>query len=123
MTKKTLAVLLPCLILLAFAAFLGAAAPEKPASYSTEVSIQPGPNNTFLLRAKVKDAATGEIVAGPGIKLPAGQAANTETTLEDSSTVVSLSATADGAKHTANYTVTVKRGNKVVSEHSATLSL
>jgi hypothetical protein len=87
------------------------------------VSIQPGTDNTFLLRAKVKDAATGEIVAGPGIKLATGQTANAETTLEDSSTVISLRATADGAKHTANYTVTVKRGNKVISEHSASLSL
>jgi hypothetical protein len=123
MTRKMLAILSPCLILLAFAAFLGAAAPEKPASYSTEVSIQPGPNGTFLLRAKVKDAGTGEIVAGPGIKLPPGQTANAETTLDDSSTVVSLSASVDGSKHTANYTVSVKRGNKVVSEHSASLSL
>ena len=123
MTKSVKAIL-PLLLLVAGVALVGAATEEKVTSgYSTDVSIQPGSNNVFVLKAKIKDLSTGEIVAGPMVKMPAGQTANTESTLSDSNTVVNLSANVDGAKHSATYTVTIKRGQKVVSEHSATVAL
>lgn len=120
---KNLQALVAALVLIALAAILVGAAPAKPTAFSTDVAIQPGANNTFILKAKVKDAGTGEVLAGPVLKMPAGQTANAETSLEDSDVVVSLSANVDGGKHAATYTVTVKRGKQVVSEHTASLSL
>jgi hypothetical protein len=121
--KKTIQSLLPFLLLIAFAAVLVGATGEKPATYSTEVAIQPNGGNTFVLRAKVKDAVSGEVLAGPTLKMPAGQTATAETTLTDSDTVISLSANVDGEKRSAIYTVTVKRGNQIVSEHTANIAL
>jgi hypothetical protein len=115
--------ILPLLLLLACVALVGAATGEKTAGYSTEVSIQPSGNNVFLVKAKIKDVASGEVLAGPMLKIPAGQTANAESTLSDSDTVVNLSANVDGAKHSATYTVTVKRGKQLVSEHSANIAL
>ncbi len=121
--KKTIQALLPFLLLIAFAALLVGAAREKPATYSTEVAIQPKGDNVYVLKAKVKDAASGEVLAGPILKMPAGQTATAESTLSDSDTVVSLSANVDGGKHSANYTVTVKQGNRIVAEHTASVAL
>jgi hypothetical protein len=121
--KKTIQSLLPFLLLIAFAALLVGAAGEKPATYSTEVAIQPHGDNIYVLRAKVKDAVSGEVLAGPILKMPAGQTATVESTLSDSETVISLSANVDGGKRLASYTVTVKRGHQIVSEHSANVAL
>jgi len=120
--KKTIQALLPFLLLIAFALLVGAAG-EKPATYSTEVAIQPKGDNVYVLRVKVKDAVSGEVLAGPILKMPAGQTATSESTLSDSDTVVSLSANVDGGKHSASYTVTVKRGNRIVAEHTANVEL
>ena len=121
--KKTVQSLLPFLLLIAFAAVLMGAAGEKPATYSTEVAIQPGGDNIFVLKAKIKDAVSGEVLAGPTLKMPEGQTATVETTLPESDTVISLSAKVDEGKRSASYTVTVKRGNQIVSEHTASLAL
>ncbi|PYQ65393.1 MAG: hypothetical protein DMF53_05640 [Acidobacteria bacterium] len=120
---KTTQPLLPFLLLIVFAALLVGAAGERPATYSTEVSIQPNGDNVYVLKAKVKDAVSGEVLAGPILKMPAGQTATAESTLSDSDTVVSLSANVDGGKRLASYTITVKRGNRVVSEHTANVAL
>jgi hypothetical protein len=111
------------LLLMACVALIGAAPEPKPAAYSTEVSIQPSGEGIFLLKAKVKDLASGEVVAGPMVKMPAGETAKTESTLSGSDTVITLSANIDAAKHSATYTVTVKSGKNVVSEHSANVAL
>ncbi len=121
--KKTSQTLLPFLLLIAIGAVLVGAAGEKPAAYSTEVAIHPNGDNTFVLRATVKDVVSGEVLAGPTLKMPAGQPAKAETTLSDSDTVISLSANVDGGKRSASYTVTVKRGNQIVSEHIASIAL
>lgn len=112
------------LAILVCGAVLLAAAPQPAATvFSTDVSVQPGPDGSYLLRAKVADADSGEVLAGPGLKLPAGQSASTESTLEDSETVVSLNAAIDGANHSATYTVKVTRGKKLLSSHSARVAL
>lgn len=122
--KRSAKAILTLVLLVACAALVGAATEEKAsAGYSTDVSIQPGGNDIFVLKAKIKDISSGEIVAGPTVRMPAGQTANTESTLSDSNTVVNLSANVDGAKHSATYTVTIKRGQKVIAEHSATVAL
>lgn len=121
--KKFTGFVLPMLILMIYVAFVGAAPIANSSAYSTEVSIQPAGEGVFVLKAKVKDLSSGEIVAGPMVKMPAGETAKTESTLSDSDTIVTLSANIDAAKHSATYTVTVRRGKSVVSEHSASVAL
>ena len=122
--RSTILKLIGPLALIVVCFVVVAAASTDPAEkgYSTEISIQPSGANVFLLRAKVKDLASGEVLAGPSLKMPAGEAANTESTLPDD-TNVSLSATVDSAKHSATYSVTLKKGNRVLSSHSANVAL
>jgi hypothetical protein len=112
-------------IALAGIVFLGSShtsqSPEP--AYSTEVVIEPAGANAFLLKAIVKDAATGQVLSGPTLKMPAGEEAETETSLGSSSATVTLSAIVDGAKRTATYRVTVKKAEKVLSLHSAKVTL
>lgn len=96
-------------------------APSPPA-FSTEISIEPTGSGTFLFRAIVRDAASGEALAGPSIKMAAGQTADTESTLPDGGTV-NLSATIDGEKRSAAYFLAVKRGDHILSQHSAKIGL
>jgi hypothetical protein len=121
--NKTMKSLLPFLLLIALAALLVGATGEKPATYSTEVAIQPSGDNAFVLKARVKDAVSGEVLAGPTLKMPTGQTATAESTLSDSDTVITLSAKVDGGKRSATYTVTVKHGSQIVSEHVASITL
>jgi hypothetical protein len=110
-------------LLIAALPLLGSAtgAPKAPA-YGTEITIQPSGAGAFVLRAKVTDLASGQVIAGPSLKAPVGEASKTESTLEDG-TIVVLSATVDNAKHSATYSVVVKKGGTVVSEHAANLAL
>ncbi len=102
---------------------LGAEAGDSvPTSYSTQVSVEPLGTTGFVLKAEVKNSATGQVVAGPALKLPAGEAGDTETTLATGETVL-LTATLGGASRSANYTLTVKRGDVLLSEHSAKINL
>lgn len=111
------------LLLLVAVAFLSAEASSPvPASYSTQVSVEPISTAGFSLKAQVKDNATGQVVAGAMLKLPSGEAGDTETTLETGEKVT-LSATIDGTSKTADYKVSVKRGETLLSEHSAKLAL
>jgi hypothetical protein len=121
--RKFINFILPVLLLMTCVALVGAAPGAKSSAYSTEVSIQPGGEGVFVLKAKVKDLASGEVIAGPMVKMPAGETAKTESTLPDSDTMVTLSANIDAAKHSATYTITVKSGKSVVSEHSANVAL
>jgi hypothetical protein len=93
----------------------------EPASYSTMVTIEPL-GTGFALKAEVKDAASGEVVAGPMLKLPSGETGDTETILESGEKVL-LTATIDSVSRTASYTITVKQGDRVVAEHSAKVAL
>jgi hypothetical protein len=93
-----------------------------PTLYSTEVSIEPAGETTFLLRAVVKDASSGEVLAGPSVKMPAGETANAESTLPEGGTV-QLTATVESGKRSAKYSVVVKQGDHVLSQHSAKVAL
>jgi hypothetical protein len=115
--KTTLAGLLVLLIAL----ILVAAASPAPTAFSTQVSVEPITGG-FALKAQVKDIASKAVVAGAMLKLPPGEAGETETTL-DSGEKVLLSATIDGANKTATYSITIKRGEALLSEHSARVAL
>lgn len=110
------------LVLVCFAVVAAAGTDHAEKGYSTEISIRPNGDNAFLLRATVKDLASGEVLAAPSVKMPAGEAASAESTLPDD-TKVSLSAMVDAAKHSATYSVTLKKGTRVVSSHSANIVL
>ena len=104
--------------------FLLAQAPAGTvAGYGMDISIEPAGENVFLLKAKVTDLASGKVVAGPALKMPAGQPASTETSVQATGDVISLTASVDGATRTATYSVVAKRGAKVISEHSARVAL
>lgn len=109
------------LLLVSFSMLSAEAVKPAPANYSTLVSVEPMTGG-FTLKAQVKDIASGQVVAGAMLKLPSGEAGDTETTLETGEKVV-LRATIDGASKTADYSVTVKRGETLLSEHSAKVAL
>jgi molybdopterin-binding protein len=109
------------LLLLSVALFSAEAGNPVPASYSTQVTVEPV-SGGFALKAQVKDISSGQVVAGAMLKLPSGEAGDTETTLETGERVV-LSATIDGSSKTANYSVTIKSGETLLSEHSARVAL
>jgi hypothetical protein len=109
-------------LVLSCTAMIGAAHTEAPTpSYSTSVSIEPAGSGVFLLKAEVTDAA-GEVLAGPSLKMPGDDTAETTSTLKDS-TVVTLSATINDASRTASYSITLKKGERVLSRHSANVVL
>ncbi len=93
------------------------------AGYGMDITIEPAGENVFLLKAKVTDLASGQVVAGPALKMPAGQPASTETSVQATGDVISLTASVDGTTRTATYSVVAKRGAKVISEHSARVAL
>ena len=109
-------------LLTASLALMAAGTQPSAAAFSTLVSIEPSGANAFVLKAQIKDAESGEVLAGPMLKMPAGEAATTETEL-DADQNVTLTATVDGKSRTAQYTITVKKGQKVVSEHTAKITL
>lgn len=122
--SKVLRLLLALALVVTTAGFLLAQEPvSAPPSYGVEISIEPAGADVFLLKAKVTDLGSGRVVAGPALKMPAGQPASTETSIQATGDVISLTASVDGATKTATYSVTAKRGTKVVSEHSARVAL
>jgi hypothetical protein len=119
--KTTLACTALLLLVALFAMGFANPAPPGPAAFSTQVTVEPIAGG-FALKAQVKDVASKTVIAGAMLKLPPGEAGDTETTLETGEKVL-LSATIDGANKTAVYSVTIKRGEAVLSEHSARVSL
>lgn len=112
------------LMLLPLGGGLLAEAPQGVgAGYGTSVTIEPSGENAFLLKARVTDLASGAVVAGPAVKIPAGKEGQAESQNAERDEVVTLSATVDSATRTATYTLTIKRGAKVVTEHSSKVAL
>lgn len=110
-----------CALLLLLALFaLGAASPA-PQTFSTQVSVEPVAGG-FALKAQVRDLGSKEVVAGAMLKLPPGETGDTETTLETGEKIL-LNGTIDGTNKTATYSVTIKRGEAVLSEHTARVAL
>ncbi len=107
----------------------GAAIAEAPhqaaggSAYGTSVSIEPSGGSAFLLKARVTDLASGEVVAGPAVKLATGKEGQAESQNAERDEVVTLSATVDSATRTATYTLVIKRNQKVVAEHTSKVAL
>jgi len=104
---------------LALAAFSGQE--PVPSAFRTEVSIQTASAGVYVLSARVADLDSGKILAVPSLKVPANEEASAESTIPGG--VISFTGKIDPAVHSATYSIQVKRGAKVISEHSAGVAL
>lgn len=105
-------------------AVVGMASSTQPEPrFSTEVSLEPTRDSAFLLRAKVTDLTSGEVLAGPGLKLAAGQPAEASSTLKEKGLAVLLKANIDPGGSSAVYSVEVTRAELVLAQHSAKIAL
>jgi hypothetical protein len=114
------------LLLLAAAVLWTAAAPVTPpqsSAFGTDVQIAPSgkPQGGFTIRVKVTDLISG-VVAAPGLIITAGETGEAKSELPDQSTVT-VSAKIDSAGHVASYSIAMKRGEQVLSRHTAKVNL
>jgi len=106
----------------------GTAQAEEPAAaitaYATEVSIEPFEKKpgAYLCKVAVKDAATGEVLAGPAVVVPSEQAANTETTTPDGRKIL-VSVTVRPDRKTAEYTIDLQHAGQAITLHKSTVAL
>jgi hypothetical protein len=119
--------LLASLLTLAATTVCIAAAPAtsvQPAAFGTEVQIEPSARHpsAFSIRVKVTALGTGEVIAAPQLLLSADQNAETKSDLPDGSTAT-VSARVDAGGHAATYSVALKKGDQVLSSHSAKVNL
>jgi hypothetical protein len=124
-------------VAVALAAFLGAIAlfgagsgkglrvdmpePTERDAHSISVSIEPEGASSFLLRARVEDAVTGQMLFASVMRLTPGETATMHSPLRDLQ--LKITATADAASRKAEYTATLLSGFRVLSEHTARVSL
>ncbi len=121
--KTFLRLLVSCAILLsalALAAFAGQEG-TPPSAFRTEISIQTASAGVYVLSARVTDLDSANVLAVPSLKVPANEEASAETTIPGG--VISFTGKVDPAVHIATYTLQVKRGAKVISEHTASVAL
>jgi len=69
----------------------------------------------------VTDLDSGKVLAVPSLKVPANEEASAESTVP--SGLIAFTGKIDPALHVATYSIQVKRGAKVISEHSANVAL
>lgn len=115
------------LLLLAAAVLWIAAAPATPPqgpAFGTDVQIAPSgkPQGGFTIRVKVTDLTSGTVVAGPSLIVPAGETGEARSDLTDQSTLT-VTAKVDSAGHEATYSIAMKKGDQVLSSHTAKVSL
>lgn len=122
--KTAFRLALALIVPFAFATILVATTPEKRSpSFSTEVSVQSGGTaESYVVKVRVKDLQAGEVVAGASLKTAPGRPVSAESIPEGSDMVVAMSALVEGP-HKIAYTVSVKIGGKVVSEHLGNIQL
>src|SRR5688572_16311553 len=124
-------------VAVALAAFLGAVAlsgagsspglrlpmpePTERAAHSISVSIEPESASSFLLRARVEDAVSGQMLFASVMRLTPGETATMHSPLRDLQ--LKIVATADPVSRKAEYTATLLSGFRVLSEHSARVAL
>lgn len=95
--------------------------PTERAAHSVSVSIEPEGASSFLLRARVEDAVTGQMLFATVMRLTPGETATMHSPLRDLQ--LKVTATADAASRKAEYTATLLSGYRVISEHSARVAL
>ena len=96
-------------------------APTERAAHSISVSIEPEGASSFLIRARVEDALTGEMLLTSVMRLTPGETATMHSPLRDLQ--LRIVATADTASRKAEYTATLLSGFRVLSDHTARVSL
>ena len=104
-----------------------AAAPVTPvpaAGFGTEVQIEPSAKTQggFSIRVKLTALGTGEVLAAPHLLVSAEQTAEANSDLPDGTTAT-FSARVDAGGHGATYLVALKKGDQVLSSHSAKVNL
>ena len=100
-----------------------AALPQAP-GFATDVQIEPSgkPQGGFSIRVKVTNLSSGEVVAAPHLLVPAGENGETQSDLPDQS-AVTVSAKVDATGHAATYSIALKKGESVLSSHTAKVNL
>jgi hypothetical protein len=120
--KTPTRLLVSCALLLCALALTAFAGEEPtPSAFRTEVSIQTASAGVYVLSARVTDLDSGNVLGVPSLKVPANEEANAESTVPGG--VISFTGKVDPALHTATYRLQVKRGAKVVSEHTASVAV
>lgn len=114
-------------LLLATTILWASAAPATPSlspAFGTDVQISPSGKSQggFSIRVKVTDLTSGTVVAAPHLIVPAGEVGEAKSELPDQSTVT-VSGKVDAAGHTASYSIAMKKGNQVLSSHTASVNL
>jgi hypothetical protein len=115
-------------LLLSTAAVLWTAAapttPPQESAFGTDVQIEPSGKTPggFAIQVKVTDLVAGTVVAEPGLLITAGETGEVNSDLPDQRSV-SVSARVDSAGHEARYSITMKKGNQILSSHTAKVSL
>jgi hypothetical protein len=97
--------------------------PQTP-TFGTDVQIEPSgkPQGGFSIRVKVTNLSSGAVVAAPHLLVPAGENSETQSDLPDQS-AVTVSAKVDASGHAATYSVALKKGDRILSSHTAKVSL
>lgn len=95
--------------------------PAERDAYAVTVSIEPEGAASFLLRARVEDAVTGQMLFAPMMRFAPGESATMHSPLRDFQLKVTVSA--DAVNRKAEYTATLLSGFRVLSEHTARVSL
>src|SRR3954447_22551707 len=100
-----------------------AALPQAPA-FATDVQVEPSgkPQGGFSIRVKVTNLSSGAVVAAPHLLVPAGETSETLSDLPDQS-ALAVSAKVDATGHAATYSISLKKGEKVLSSHTARVNL
>lgn len=120
--KTFLRLLVSCAILLSALALAAFAGQEgTPSAFRTEISIQTASAGVYVLSARVTDLDSANVLAVPSLKVPANEEASAESTIPGG--VISFIGKVDPVVHMATYRLQVKRGAKVISEHTASVAL
>lgn len=114
-------------ILFVVLALASSAAQEPAPKYSriqTDVSVKRSSKSSYTFSAKVVDLATGEVVAVRTLDVPVGKEVKAEpVTAGLGKARLSFSGEVDSMFHNASYTFRLEQNGKLVSDHSAYLSM
>ena len=95
--------------------------PAERDAYAITVSIEPEGSASYLLKARVEDAVTGQMLFAPMMRFAPGESATMHSPLRDFQLKVTV--TADAAARKAEYTATLLSGFRVLSAHTARVTL
>jgi LEA14-like dessication related protein len=112
--------------LLLAVAFLVSAANSVQAAqpvYGTEFTVEPAGSGVYKVQAKVTDLTAKTVVLGATLKVAADEPASTETVLPDGRTKVLMTVKLDSVRHTASYSIVIRRAEEILASSSASVPL